>query len=59
MITIQNEREEFAFDDMIADFMTNKKFQTMINDLFFICRKFNTSLVFITSLILKFQKMSN
>ena len=35
-----------AFDDMIADIMTNKRFQTMVKELFIRCRKFNTSLVF-------------
>ena len=36
------------FDDMIADIMTNKKFQGIIKELFFRCRKLNISLVFIT-----------
>ena len=36
-----------AFDDMIADIMTNKKFQTIIKELFTRCRKLNISLVFI------------
>ena len=36
------------FDDMIADIMTNKKFQSIIEDLCIRCRKLNTSLVFIT-----------
>ena len=33
---------------MIADIMTNKKFQTIIKDLFIRCRKLNILLVFIT-----------
>ena len=37
-----------AFDDMIADIMTNKKFQAINNELFIRCRKINISLVFIT-----------
>ena len=37
-----------VFDDMIADIMTNKKFQSIINELFIRCRKINISLVFIT-----------
>ena len=37
-----------AFDDMIADIMTNKKFQALIKELFIRCRKLNISLVFIT-----------
>ena len=36
------------FDDMIADIMTNKKFQSMIKELFIRYRKLNISLVFIT-----------
>ena len=50
MITTQKEREKFvnAFDDMIADIMTNKKFQVIIKELFIRCRKLNISLVFIT-----------
>ena len=37
-----------VFDDMIADITTNKKFQSIIKDLFIRCRKINFSLVFIT-----------
>ena len=37
-----------VFDDMIADIMTNKKFQSLIKELFIRCRKINISLVFIT-----------
>ena len=37
-----------VFDDMIADIMTNKKFQSIIKELFIRCRKVNISLVFIT-----------
>ena len=37
-----------VFDDMIADIMTNKNFQSIINELFIRCRKINISLVFIT-----------
>ena len=33
---------------MIADIMTNKKFQAIINELFIRCRKITISLVFIT-----------
>ena len=36
----------FVFDDMIADIMTNKKFQA--KELFIRCKKLNISLVFIT-----------
>ena len=37
-----------VFDDMIAGIMTNKKFQSIIKELFIRCRKQNISLVFIT-----------
>ena len=37
-----------VFDDMIADIMTNKKFQAIIKKLFIRCRKLNISLAFIT-----------
>ena len=37
-----------VFDDIIADIMTNKKFQSIIKELFVRCRKINISLVFIT-----------
>ena len=37
-----------VFDDTIADIMTNKKFQSIIKELFIRCRKQNISLVFIT-----------
>ena len=43
-----------VFDDMIADIMTNIKFQSMIKELFIRCRKLNISLIFITQ---SFQKM--
>ena len=36
-----------VFDDMIADIMTNKKFQAIIKDLFIRCRKLSISLLFI------------
>ena len=36
-----------VFDDMIADIMTNKRFQAIIKELFIRCRQLNTSLVFI------------
>ena len=37
-----------VFEDMIADIMTNKKFQAIIKELFIRCKKLNISLVFIT-----------
>ena len=41
-------RKKIVFDDMIADIITNKKFQAIIKELFIRCRKLNISLVFIT-----------
>ena len=37
-----------VFDGMIADIMTNKRFQAIIKELFIRCRRLNISLVFIT-----------
>ena len=37
-----------VFDAMIADIMANKKFQSIIKELFIRCRKLNISLLFIT-----------
>ena len=37
-----------VFDDMIADIMINKTFQSITKELFIRCRKINISLVFIT-----------
>ena len=37
-----------AFDDMIANIMTNRRFQAIIKELLIRCRKLNISLVFIT-----------
>ena len=37
-----------VFDDMIADIMSNKKFETITKELFIRCRKLNISLFFIT-----------
>ena len=37
-----------VFDDVIHDIMTNKRFQSIIKELFIRCRKLNISLVFIT-----------
>ena len=44
----RKEKILIAFDDMIADIMTNKRFQAIIKELFIRCRKLNISLVFIT-----------
>ena len=46
MITIQSEKNKLiAFDDMIANIMTNKRLQAVIKELFIRCRKLNISLV--------------
>ena len=37
-----------VFDDMISDIMANKKFQSIIKELFIRCKKLNISLMFIT-----------
>ena len=44
------------FDDIISDIMTNKKFQTIIKELFIRCRKINITLVFITVLFFCFTR---
>ena len=50
IITTQTEIKKvlIVFDDMIADIMTNKKFQTILKELFVRCRKIDILLVFIT-----------
>ena len=45
MTTNQAEKKILiVFDDMIADIMTNKKFQTIIKELFIRCSKLNISI---------------
>ena len=44
----RKKKKLIVFDDMIADIMTNKRFQSIIKELFIRCRKLNISLVFIT-----------
>ena len=39
---------QIVFDDLMADIMSNKKFQAIIKELFIRCKKLNISLVFIT-----------
>ena len=41
-------KKSIVFDDMIADIMTNRRFQVIIKELFITCGKLNISLVFIT-----------
>ena len=45
---IRKRKELIVFDNMIADFMTNKRFQAIIKELFIRYRNLNISLVFIT-----------
>ena len=45
---IRKRKKLIVFDDMIADIMSNKKFQAIIKELLIRCRKLNISLVFIT-----------
>ena len=45
-----------VFDDMIADIMTDNKFQGIIKNLFIRCRKLNISLVCITQSYFKTTK---
>ena len=47
MTTTQTDKL-IVFVDMIANIMSNKKFQAIIKELFVRCRKSNISLVFIT-----------
>ena len=44
----RNRKILIVFDGMIADIMTNKKFQAIIKELFSRSRKLNISLAFIT-----------
>ena len=46
-----------VFDDIIADIMTNKKFQAIIKELFIRCRKLNISLLFITQFYFSVPKV--
>ena len=46
--TKRKRRVLIVFDDMIADIMTNKKFESIIKQLFIRCGKLNISIAFIT-----------
>ena len=48
MIRIHIEKKIIVFDDVIADIMTDKRFQGIIKELFIRCQKLNISLVFTT-----------
>ena len=45
---IRKRKRLFVFGDMITDIMKNRRFHTIIKELFIRCRKLNISLVFIT-----------
>ena len=45
---IRKRKKLIVFDEMIADIMTNKRFQAIIKELFIRFRKINISLLFIT-----------
>ena len=48
MIRIHIEKKIIVFDDVIADIMTDKRFQGIIKELFIRCQKLNISLAFTT-----------
>ena len=52
----RNKKVLIVFDDMIADIMSNKKFQAIIKELFIRCRKINISLFFIMQSYFSFPK---
>ena len=54
---IRKRKKLIAFNDVIADIMTNKKFQAIIKELFIRCRKLNIWLFLILNLIFLFQNM--
>ena len=54
---IRKRKKLIVFDDMIADIMGNKRFQTIIKELLIRCKKINISFVFITQSIFLFQKV--
>ena len=69
MVITKEKRKQkilIVFDDMIADKITNKKFQFIAKKLFIRCRKLNISIVFTTQLFscskrcqIKFYTLSN
>ena len=50
IVTIRKEKRKIliVFDDIIADIMTNKKFQPRIKEFSITCRKLNIYIVFVT-----------
>ena len=51
------ERNVNVFDDMIADMINNKKLNPVVTELFIRGRKLKISIIFITQLYLKYQKL--
>ena len=56
LITITSIKILIAFDDMIADMISNKKLNSIVTELFIRCRKLNISLVFIIQSYFKVPK---
>ena len=56
---IRKREKIIVFDDMIADIMTNRRFQAIIKELFIRCRKLKFHLFLSCNLIFLFQKMSD
>ena len=54
--SIRKRKKIIVFDDMIANIMTNRRFQAITKELFIRCRKLNISLVFITQFYLSVPK---
>ena len=54
--SIRKRKKIIVFDDMIANIMTNRRFQAITKELFIRCRKLNISLVFITQSYLSVPK---
>ena len=45
---LSRKKKQLSFSDMIADIMTNNRFEAIIKEMFIRCRKLNISLIFIT-----------
>ena len=56
---IRKREKIIVLDDMIADIMTNRRFQAIIKELFIRCRKLKFHLFLSCNLIFLFQKMSD
>ena len=56
---IRKRKKLIVFDDMIADIMTNRRFQAIIKELLIRCRKLKFHLFLSCNLIFLFQKRSD